>query len=101
MVTLGSKEDGPTFEVSVLSILNYSVLSILTSVNHCAAVQFVVCVNQSHHILKLARQCEFPIFENICTRRALFQIRFRPQKEIKARLGDGRIIHSGPSFARL
>ena len=26
---------------------------------------------------------------------------FRPQKEIKAKLGGGRTIHSGPSFARL
>ena len=26
---------------------------------------------------------------------------FRPQKEINAKLGDGRIFHSGPSFARL
>ena len=31
----------------------------------------------------------------------LFQISFRPQKEIKAKLGDGRTIHSGPFFATL
>lgn len=30
-----------------------------------------------------------------------FQINFRPQKEIKAILGEGQTIHSGPYFATL
>ena len=63
-------------------------------------LQLVVCVNQSHHNLKLARQWEFPIC-SACARWVLFQINFRPQKEIKAKLGDGQTFHSGPSFARL
>ena len=30
---------------------------------------------------------------------ALFQVSFRPQKEVKAKLGDGQTIRSGPFFA--
>ena len=63
-------------------------------------LHLVVCINQSHHILKLARQWKFPIC-NAWARWALFQISFRPQQEIGEKLGDGRTIHSGPSFARL
>ena len=37
----------------------------------------------------------------LSTRWALFQICFRPQQEIEAKPGDGRTIHSGPSFVRL
>ena len=59
-----------------------------------------MCANQFHYMLRLARQWKLPIC-NACTRWALFQISFRPQQEIEAKLGDGRTIHSGPSFARL
>ena len=51
-------------------------------------LHLVVCVNQSHHILKLARQWKFPIC-NACPRWALFQISFRPQQEIGGGGGGG------------
>ena len=50
--------------------------------------QLVVFVNQSYHILKLVRQWDF-------TGWVLFQLSFRPQKEM---VGDGQTIHSGPFF---
>ena len=50
-------------------------------------------------MLRLARQRKIPIC-NACARWALFQISFRPQQKIEAKLGGGRTIHSGPSFAR-
>ena len=52
-------------------------------------LHLVVCVNQSHHILRLARQWKFPIC-NAYTRWALFQISFRPQQEIGGKWGDLR-----------
>ena len=68
--------------------------TLYTSVNHCAAVYLhvVVCANQSHHTSGSLDSGKS------LYRWALFQISFRPQQEI---LEDGRIIHSGPSFARL
>ena len=59
-------------------------------------LHLVVCVNQSHYILRLARQWEIPIY-NACARWAFFQISFRPQQEIEAKLWDGWTVHSGPS----
>ena len=60
-------------------------------------LHLVTCVNQPHHILRLAKQWKVSVC-NASARWALFQISFRPQQEI---LGDGWTIHSGPSFARL
>ena len=59
-----------------------------------------MCVNQSRHRLRLARRWKIPTC-NACAMWVLFQITFRPQQEIKAKLGDGRTIHSGLSSARL
>ena len=56
----------------------------------CKAVQIVCNIQQ-------ARQWEFPSLQ--CW--ALFQISFRPQKEIKAKPGDEQTIHSGPFFMTL
>ena len=58
-------------------------------------LHLVVCVNQSHHILKLARQWKFPIC-NACARWALFQISIRPQQEIGEKLGMGGQSIVGP-----
>ena len=46
------------------------------------------------------RQWEIPIC-NAYARWALFQISFRPQQKIEAKLGGGWKINSEPSFARL
>ena len=59
-----------------------------------------MCKQVSPQSRATARQWEFPIC-NAFAKWALFQISLRPQKEIEAKLGDGRTFHSGPSFARL
>ena len=57
-----------------------------------------MCSGVCIHILKLVRQREFPI-SSACARWVLFQISFRPQKEVVAKLGEGRTIIMGP-FSR-
>ena len=58
-------------------------------------LHLVVHVNKSYHILRLAKWWEIPIC-NAYARWALFQISFRPQQEIEAKLGMGRQSIMGP-----
>ena len=55
----------------------------------------IECVNQSHHIFRLAKLWEICIC-NTCARWALFQISCRPQLKIEAKLGMGGQSIVGP-----
>ena len=61
-----------------------------------SSLHLVVCANQCHHILRLARQ-----WKSLFAMFALLGALSRPQQETEAQLGDGWVIHSGPSFTRL
>ena len=59
-------------------------------------LHIVVFVNQSHHILGLLDSGKSLFNCSVCTRWALFQISFRPQQEIQAKLGVGEKSIVGP-----
>ena len=60
-----------------------------------------VCVNQSHHILKVVKRWEFPIC-NACTRWVhVLSNKFYTSEGNCGKLGDGQTIHSGPFFVTL
>ena len=74
----------------------------IVSDNVCAQLcklHLAVCMNQCHHILKLAREWEFPIC-NVCAMWVLFQISFRHHQEINENFsGWGRGVDKPHKWA--
>ena len=58
-------------------------------------VDYLLYIHGLANLVEAVRQSD----HNICYNYDL--ISSRPQQEIEEKLGDGRTIHSGPSFARL